>query len=223
MNILDIEKAIFELVSEFCQDPFRFFTEADAVARFHTILEQQNQFGNIVGSMDEYKIPLIHQEFPTFFRFDDDNPVQKLDPPARRCHYDLVVLNPDFIKKRTAVEATNRQIIDLDGEDGPAIFAAVEFKLDPIGWSKGRTRGIGAEFGKLALSSDDIEHRYQVALMRYTAPTMTRWDKYWDQVKQTAKTHNEINSNFAVCWCNAERRGHEIFSFGDWQVSWGNK
>src|SRR5215510_9167099 len=92
-----LERAIHDLISDFLKEPYQFFTEADAVARFHQILENNPVVNQKIKTQDGFQTSILHQEYPTFFRFDDKNPIARLDQAskAKRGHYDVVVLNPD--------------------------------------------------------------------------------------------------------------------------------
>lgn len=109
---LPLETAIGKLIAEFEQTPYTFFTEADAVVRFHELLSKDPAFSNRVRTQDNHEISLIHREYPTFFRFSDENPTERLGPEsrARRGHYDTVILNPDFITAHPAETVLNRSI-----------------------------------------------------------------------------------------------------------------
>jgi hypothetical protein len=214
---ITIERAIHQLVSEFLDEPYRFFTEADAVARFHELLEADPILNQRVTTENGHQIPIIHQEYPTFFRFDDKNPIARLpvSSKARRGHYDLVIMNPEFISAHTAETVKNRNYKFERIEGIQPLQAVVEFKLDDLGWSNGRTKGIWAEIGKLVLSQEDVELRYLVALMRYRAPNENRWKKYWPQVEQTAQEQCDVRSLFATSWVSIEREP-SVSTFGNW-------
>lgn len=218
MNIQAIlENAIRQLVGEFLDAPYRFFTEADAVARFHEILEADVFLSQKTRSKDSYLIPLVHQEYPTFFRFDDNNPTARLpdSSKAKRGHYDIAILNHRFIQTHIAETVKNRNHKAVRDEAIKPFEAVIEFKLDDRGWSAGKTRGAIAELGKLKLSDKEVELRYFVSLMRYTAPNMNRWDKYWPLVERAAKERSEIKSIFATYWL-ANEQETTISKFGDW-------
>mgnify|MGYP000375833538 CR=1 FL=1 len=209
-----LENAIHKLADEFAQSPYVFFTEADAVARFHQILDEEPTIGHRVQTRDGFEVSLIHREYPTFFRFSDKNPITRLGSPAHRGHYDTVILNPDFVIAHSVAAVTNRDIKAIRDESITPFQAVVEFKLDNMGWSSGRTEGAIAELGKLHLS-DDAPLRYLVVLMRYSAPSLTRWHKYWPMVTQAATDEPEIGSVFIVQWLTC-KRGVEIHHFGPW-------
>jgi hypothetical protein len=209
-----LETAIHKLVQEFTQAPYRFFTEADAVAHFHQLLESPT-LGQ-VRTRDGYEVSLVHREYPTFFRFEDDNPVARLDDDSRasRGHYDTVILNPEFVAAHRAETVKNRDIKNMGNESIVPLEAVIEFKLDDKGWSKGRASGTKAELGKLDLTTQS-RLKYFVLLMRYNAPNMYRWNEYWPTVSQIAAEKAEIGSIFAIYWLTADRQA-EIYHFGHW-------
>ena len=209
-----LEKAICRLTDEFAQSPYVFFTEADAVARFHQILDEEPTIGRRVQTRDGFEVSLIHREYPTFFRFSDKNPTARLKPPARRGHYDTVILNPDFVTAHSAATVINRDIKTIRDESITPFQAVVEFKLNNRGWSSGSTKGAIAELGTLRLS-DETPLRYLVVLMRYSAPNLTRWHKYWPMVSQAATDEPEIGSVFVIQWLTC-KSGSEVHHFGSW-------
>lgn len=222
----NLERAIHQLVDEFLAEPYRFFTEADAVSRFHGLLQSDPLLNIPVKSKDGFALSMIHQEYPTFFRFDDFAPIdaRRAAPPsprsdvparARRGQYDIVVLTPDFIRNHNADTVKNRNIAQERVKHVQPFQAVVEFKLDERGRTTEKTKGAVAEMGKLILSRDEADLRYFVGLMRFTAPTESRWNKYWPEVTQAAMDHMEIRSIFATYRLLAEPSPH-VQSFGDW-------
>lgn len=213
---LDLESAIHDLISEFLQEPYRFFTEADAVARFHQILESNSLFDQKAKTLDGVLTPLVHQEYPTFFRFDDKNPIARLDKDskAKRGHYDVVILNPDFVEAHNADVVKNRNILFTRNTSIVPLQAVIEFKLDDRGWTNGRRKGAIAELGKLVLSKEEVEHRYLVVLMRYGAPNQNRWNLHWPAVKQAAEKL-EIRSIFVTHWITTAH-SKQVEFFGNW-------
>lgn len=212
----NIEHAIHTLVSEFVKEPYQFFTEADAVARFHQILESDVTLTQRVETLDGHRTSTLHQEYPTFFRFDDKNPIARLDAHsgASRGHYDIVVLDPEIVRKHTAETVKNRNITSVRDINISPLQAVIEFKLDDRGWSNGKSKGVIAELGKLILSRDEVELRYFVAFMRYTRSTEKAWNKYWPNVMQAATERIEIKSIFATHRISSIQTPY-VHSFGD--------
>ncbi len=213
----DLENSIHSLADEFLAKPYTFCTEADAVSRFGELLSETPSFSSHVFSIDGHQIPLVHREYPTFFRFDGKNPTKRLGPPAKRGHYDTVVLRPDVISTNPAEKITNRTLGSGPEGDPPYIFAAVEFKLDRQGWSKARKNGTITAVKKLELSKSEVENSYFVALMRYTAPSMRRWDLYWPEIQEYLGRANGVNSLIAVSWITNSGKP-ELYRFGNWII-----
>ena len=231
MNIqINLERVIHQVVREFLGEPYRFFTEVEAVSRFHQLLAADAQLNYKVESRDGFPLSLIHQEYPTFFRMDDPVPVDvrrggqlsahtPVPTGTRRGRYDIVVLNPDFIRSHTAETVKSRDMARERVQRIHPFQAVVEFKLDERGSSSGMTRDAIAEMGKLILSRDESELRYFVGLLRYTAPTENRWNKYWPEVTQAAMDHMEIRSVFATYRMLAVPSPH-VQSFGHWYTKY---
>jgi hypothetical protein len=100
---MSLEKVLDQIVSEaitattnrFQREPECFYTESDLVSHCYTLMSQK--MGGVKGLKP---LQLIHQQYPTLFKCDmkcgrfiakDDNSAFK------RGHYDLVILNPDFV------------------------------------------------------------------------------------------------------------------------------
>ena len=215
----ELEKTILELVNKFITAPYTFFTEADAVARFHQLLSRKSVFNEIVTTKDGFETGLHHREFPTFFRFADKNPTERLEPPARRGHYDTVILNPVFVRTHSAETVANRTIGMKSDNNIKPLQAIVEFKLDNKGWSSGRTSGVINELGKLNLSFQESTLCYLVVLMRYHSPSLNRWNKYWPEIALETAKHTKIRSIFAINWIKPNKLP-EVYQSKNWILQW---
>jgi len=212
---LSLENAIHRLVDEFAQEPYAFFTEADAIVRFHQLVTDDPRFNRRARTEDDHEISLVHREYPPFFRFDDRKPTARLGPPARRGHYDTVILNPDFVAAHPVETVLNRDIKAARNPDIVPFEAVVEFKLHTRGWSKGRAEGVIRELGKLHLSEKEAPLRYLVVLQRYREPRLYRWETYWPKVSDAAVARKNIGSVFTIHWINLNREP-EVHWFGRW-------
>jgi hypothetical protein len=219
MNIqADIESAIYNLVDDFLYEAYDFFTEADAVVRFQKYLAEFDSLSKKVVTNDGHEVSLIHREYPTFFRFSGKNPTKRLDAPARRGHYDTVILDPDFVRVHSSESVANRNIYSERDESITPFLAVIEFKFHDFGWAINRVNSVLSDFGKLKLSCKEAPLRYLVTLTRYRSPTLNRWDTHWPTVKNTADDYQEeINSIFAVNWVNGIDKPEE-YVFGEWLV-----
>jgi hypothetical protein len=230
---INIERAVHQLVDEFLAEPYRFFNEAEAVSRFHHLLEADPILNLRVKSRDGIPLSMIHQEYPTFFRFADitrvggdlgAQPMARLDASRKdqRGQYDIVLLTPEFIKKHSVETIKNREISNERIKHIQPFQAMIEFKLEDRGWNNGKTKGATSELGKLILSRDEADLRYFVGLMRYAAPDENRWNKYWPEVMQAAMANMEIKSIFATHRVAAAHPPH-VQSIGDWYVKYEEK
>jgi hypothetical protein len=106
----DSEKVLTRLESAFREAPRRFFTEHDLHSHLYRLVETElSDRGELFfDTLDGHKASLVHHEYPTPFRCDmskhgfriarDEEPTPK-GGLYRRGHYDLVILNPDFVRR----------------------------------------------------------------------------------------------------------------------------
>jgi hypothetical protein len=105
-------KIINELQDIFRNYPQYYFSEHDIHSvLYHLTQEQLKQHGeNSQTTLDGFETTLVHHEYPTPFRCDMQGyKFQRASEEERtpkgglykRGHYDLVILNPDFVKNNT--------------------------------------------------------------------------------------------------------------------------
>jgi hypothetical protein len=97
-------KAIDKTINKFREHPYYFFTESDIHSYFYYALYSSK---HEALTKDEKPMYCIHREYPTNFRYNKkellDNTI--LEPcnlegtSGSRGHYDIAVLDPDFINK----------------------------------------------------------------------------------------------------------------------------
>jgi hypothetical protein len=106
------QKVLQQLASSFKEKPRKFFTEHDLHSHLYHLVESELQGKAYAISKDGFEVGLVHHEYPTPFRCDMSNKrfCIKNDPDItpkkgrfKRGHYDLVVLNPEFVKSFDAV------------------------------------------------------------------------------------------------------------------------
>lgn len=102
----DIKDCIVKRLGEMFQDyPDYFFTEQDIHSLLCDIANEELQLHGITPTEtnDGHEVSLVHHEYPTPFRCDmNDYRFEKKDkPPYGRGHYDLVILNPTFVRKNS--------------------------------------------------------------------------------------------------------------------------
>jgi hypothetical protein len=157
-SIIDtVDESIEALCREFQSRSNLFFTENDIVCFFYNILRQSlpNPFAK---DMDGNEHLLIHGEYPTPFRCDmrGDRFEIKGDNETKfkRGHYDIIVLNPDFIKahpypviKGQNYEEFKKVALSHISDYSPIVLYGIEFMFsrDPLKLSRGEDKERGVE------------------------------------------------------------------------------
>jgi len=220
--LIQLETALHRLVESFWDQPYRFFTEADAVAGLQQWVATRPEIAQLYPTADgDFETGLLHREYPTFFRLDDQEPTQRLPPPAARGHYDVVLLNPVWVREYAAEALTNRTLGERDKFPAPPLLAVIEFKLFPDGWGDSRVKEVRNELGKLRLALEqppDAETAYLCVLQRDVSGRSNRWDQYWPQVERELEAHSQVRSVVAVCW-PSQKREPFVGYYGSWQTT----
>ncbi len=219
--LIQLETTLHRLVESFWDQPYRFFTEADAVAGLQRWVATRPEMGQPYRTADRFETGLLHREYPTFFRLDDQKPTQRLPKPAARGHYDAVLLNPACVRNCKAEALTNRSLGKQEGFPARPLLAVVEFKLFPDGWTKTRVKDVKKELGKLQLSLEqppDTEAAYLCILQRDVSGRENRWEEHWPQVEAALKAHSEVRSVVAISWPGQEREPLVRY-YNSWQTT----
>ncbi len=206
--LIQLETALHRLVENFWDEPYRFFTERDAVTALQSWVAKRPELSQTMRTADGFETGLLHHEYPTFFRFSKQNPTQRLDSPARRGHYDLALINPDYIRRYKAETVSNRDIDNRGDLSSPPLLAAVEFKFFARGWSPGRVRGVEQDLGKLRLALEqpaDVSAAYLCIFQREISRTARRWERHWPAVEKILAESLDIRTVLVVCWLRQER------------------
>jgi len=138
-----VKETIKSTINKFMEHPYCFFTESDIISYFYhrLYLKQYEQ-----QTKDKERIYLVHREYPTNFRYrkkdllDDSfnmpydlSKSKRKDIKAKRGNYDLVILDPEFVKKANSKEdIINKSIrlleIRASNSKGQELLYAIEFK-----------------------------------------------------------------------------------------------
>ncbi len=115
-----VESSIKELCAVFEKSPTLFYTESDIVCCYYHLLLNSLP-SNEAQDKEGLKHSLIHREYPTPFRCDmgenrfeiksDDDRTPR-GGKYQRGHYDIVILNPDFISQNSfdVIKAQNYEL-----------------------------------------------------------------------------------------------------------------
>ena len=203
-----LEQSLAALVGQFVAEPHRFFTEADAVASFTSQVLQRPALAGIHRTADGQATGLLHREYPTFFRFKKSDPRRRLERPARRGHYDLALLDPNYVERHGATAVTNRRIEDRGILSPPPLLAVVEFKLFADAWDRRRVSDVRHVLGKLQLTLNPPAHAravYLCLMQRDIQSTPRRWDANWGGVREMLAQAGDVASVVAVTWPEQQR------------------
>jgi hypothetical protein len=110
----DAKEVLDKLELAFLETPHRFFTEHDLHSHLYHLVETRlaNRGELFYSTADGEKVSLVHHEYPTPFRCDMSKHGFRIAGEGertpkgglfRRGHYDLVVLNPDFVVENDLV------------------------------------------------------------------------------------------------------------------------
>ncbi len=170
-----VNKSIDTISGEFRSHPTCFFTENDIVCRFYGIMLEELPVSKAIDK-DGHEHFLVHREYPTPFRCDmsggrfevkDDDARTEKGGKFQRGHYDMVVLNPDFVDRHRfeVIRAQNYQlfkdeVVSKVDSYGPPILYGLEFmyRRDPLRYSRGtdREKGIEVFLAKVVQDADKL-------------------------------------------------------------------
>ncbi len=151
-----VDDAVDDICRLFKKSPTLFFTENDLVCFFNVMLSRRLE-GMAVHDIDGKKHSLVHMEYPTPFRCDmsggnfsikQDKDKTQNNRFYKRGHYDIAILNPDFISNNhyniiKAQHFSSYQSKVLNKSiNSPVILYALEFMYsrDPINSDAGADR-----------------------------------------------------------------------------------
>ena len=175
-NAVEAVDAVFQAVcSEFQVHAAHFYTENDIVCYFYSLL-QQILPTQTATDKDGHEHFLVHREYPTPFRCDmrknrfkvmDEDATTEKGGRFQRGHYDIVVLNPDFIRrhcfeviKAQDYELYKRRVVPRFDEQNPVILYGLEFMYsrDPLKLSRGESveKGIDGFIEKVKQDADKL-------------------------------------------------------------------
>ena len=176
-GIIDaVDNSIKILHDEFKSQPSLFFTEDDLVCYLYQTLQQKLPIVR-TPDKDDHQHFLIHKEYPTPFRCDmagtkfeikNDEERTEKGGKYKRGYYDLIVLNPDFIRQYTYdeikaqdYESYKEKVLSKIELDTPVILYGLEFMFsrDPLKSSRGinKEKGINHFIAKINQDAKKLE------------------------------------------------------------------
>jgi hypothetical protein len=216
--LIQLETALHRLVESFWEEPYRFFTESDAVTALQSWVAARPELAGVHHTTDGFEIGLLHREYPTFFRLSDQDPTRRQRAPYGRGHYDLVVLDPDFLRAHDAGTVTNRRFDEAATHTKPPLVAAVEFKLLDRRWKPDKDPLIPQDLGKgtLALQSPpDASAAYMCVLCRDATSEPGPLEVDTEELERFLNGFPNVRTVVAVSWPHAQRRAFVHYA-GPW-------
>ncbi|EKD26283.1 MAG: hypothetical protein ACD_79C01283G0004 [uncultured bacterium] len=213
---LGIEKCINSLGEKFLKWPYNFFTESDAHSFLYYYIfrsgpKELKLFYSTIN--DDEKTVLIHREYPTNFRYHKEN--MSLDEETGgRGHYDLVILNPDFIKDHNIKEVIAQDYKKTCQKNiKEHLLAAIEFKLITKPLSAGLKNEIEKDFKKLAWAVKDKEQAKNAYLIIFNR---TRKEEvFLNDLRKYSAENPEVKAIYIESIKN-EKRTYKILYMGSW-------
>ncbi|MFM2219583.1 MAG: hypothetical protein RL240_3901 [Planctomycetota bacterium] len=177
-----VDKSISDLAGLFEREPTRFFTENDLVCCLHHILCGYLDVLGVatVNDKNNYPHSLVHCEFPTPFRCDmkikvfevkSDSDRTENGGKYKRGHFDVVVLNPEFVERNSYTEIKCQNYADFRASsilspDRPMILYGIElvFSREPIKQSRGKDKDAAVRAYVAEVAQDAAKLRASVAI-----------------------------------------------------------
>ncbi len=175
-NIIDaVDRSINELCDQFQSYPTKFYTENDLVCFLYHLLRRNVEPPDVYDK-DGCMHSLIHTEYPTPFRCDmggnrfvvkDEADRTEAGGKYQRGHYDIVTLNPGFVRHHTYQEIKaqdyelyQRRVLSNLSVDNPVILYGIEFMFsrDPLERFRGenKERGVDQFIPKVIQDADKL-------------------------------------------------------------------
>jgi hypothetical protein len=218
--LIPLETALHRLVESFWEEPYRYFTESDAVTALQGWVARRPALAQRYHTADGFETGLLHREYPTFFRLDGKDPTERKGPPCGRGHYDLAVLSPAFVQEKNAEIVTNRSMGEGYGRFGPPLVAAVEFKLFVQRWKPDKDTEARQDLGKLSLALEpppDVSAAYMCVFWRDAKSEPGPPEIYQEAMESMLREFPDIRAVIAICWPHALRKAFVHYA-GPWMT-----
>ena len=207
--------AIVELTEAFRQDPSAYNTASELQGKLATLLANRPALSTVGTTVSD---PLIIRDYSTPFRCQmGDLRFEVLEDSARaeRGHYDVVILNPWWVR-RVSLEAANnsdfavfrREIRDAaHPEDPPLCVVGMEIHL--VRSKRARLADysrIRQDYRKLLLSGKlpngwrFMDHRYMLVYSQHSQPHEAKWR----ELVETAWAEDVDPRNVQLAWTSPQ-------------------
>jgi len=193
-----LERGLAEIIARFQDAPDLFLHDADLHAALFAVLERDGALAARYATRDGRWTHLVHHQYPAFLAYEDGLAVGL---PAERPRYDLVVLNPSFVRTYDLEVVANsrperaRALRALpEGARPTPLLAALNARLVEE-CTAATMAELEAAFYALVRAEPDAERAYLAVLVRH-------WDLYGplrqvlEAMERWAENHNTISLVF---------------------------
>jgi hypothetical protein len=159
------------------------------------------------------KTVLIHREYPTSFRYKKTEMVLD-EKEGGRGHYDLVVLNPDFVNAHRIEEVMAQNYKKSRRETPYHLLAAIEFKLITRPLGKNLVEEIHRDFQKLswALEKKQTKQAYMIIFNR------AREEKrFWEELLPEMAKQNPRVKGIYIESIIKKKKNYNIVYLNNWK------
>ena len=195
---IDVVDGIRQTVNKFREYPRIFFSEMDIHAYLYRCLYSKKLE---VKTRDEIVTSCLHKEYPTNYRYDKKSMTNYgLTKKGKRGHFDLVVLNPEFIEEFDIKNVTNKHISDVEKRSlnnekfRNELLFAIEIKY-VVNNSKKFVKEVKKDMKKLSFASE------KQSFEAYNLVFCNHEYRYMDELKKTIEDANPaIKSLLAISY-----------------------
>ena len=121
-----IEATIKTLKNQFKRKPYNFFNEHEFHQYTYHTFYSKKEFSKQYTTLDGKKTNILKPEYPSIKRFSRKN-LEVLKAGGARAHYDMAILNPEFIQSHEYRTVTNKRF-EHSHRGNDNLIAAMEFK-----------------------------------------------------------------------------------------------
>lgn len=120
-----IDETLETLINQFHRKPHNFFNEHEFHAYCYHVFYGKKEFSEQFTTLDGKKTNILKPEYPSIARISRKR--IEIDPKGDRAHYDMAILDPEFVKSKFYNVVTNKEIGSAS-KDTVNLIAAIEFK-----------------------------------------------------------------------------------------------
>ena len=120
-----IDQTIATITNQFHRKPNNFFNEHEFHQYCYHVFYGKKEFSKQYTTLDGKKTNILKPEYPSIARFSRKRII--IDPKGDRAHYDMAILNPEFIRNHDYRTVRNKSI-EYSHNNPDNLIAAIEFK-----------------------------------------------------------------------------------------------